>query len=116
MLRRIVVPLDGSRFGEQVLPLATELAERHRAELELVHVFEALAPYLVRGAPPIDPEFDIEMRRSRQAYLDQIADRLRTSSSVEVATTTLDGTEVVSTLAEYLADRHADLVIVTTHG
>src|SRR5690349_6526601 len=116
MLRRIVVPLDGSRFGEQVLPLATELAERHRAELELLHVFEALAPYLVQGAPPIDPEFDIELRRSRQAYLDQVAGRVRASTSVKVSTNTVDGTEVVSTLAEYVADRHADLVIVTTHG
>ena len=116
MLKRIVVPLDGSPFAEQALPLAVDLAERQSADLELVNVFEVYPPYMVQGAPPFDGALDAELRRNRQSYLDRVAARLRKSASVSIECQTLDGLDVVSTLAKHLADRHADLAIVTTHG
>lgn len=116
MLSHIVVPLDGSPSGEQVLPLAIHLAERDHAELELVHVFEALAPFEVQGAPPIDPELDSEITRERQKYLERVAERLRSSSSAKIKTRSLEGSDVVATLTAYLAEVHADLVILATHG
>jgi len=116
MLSHIVVPLDGSPSGEQVLPLAIHLAERHHAELELVHVFEALAPFEVQGAPPIDPELDSEITRERQRYLERVAERLRSSSSAKIQTCSLEGSDVVATLTAYLAEVHTDLVILATHG
>ena len=116
MLKRIVVPLDGSPFAEQALPLAIHLAERQRADLELVNVFEVYPPYMVQGAPPFDGALDAELRRKRQRYLDSVAQRLRKSASLPIECHTLDGLDVVSTLAKHLADRHADLAILTTHG
>jgi nucleotide-binding universal stress UspA family protein len=38
MLRRILVPLDGSRFAEKALPTAFRLSRRDGAQLELVMV------------------------------------------------------------------------------
>lgn len=116
MAQIIVVPLDGSRYAEQALPLAVELAKRQHAELDLVHVFEALPPYLVQGAPPIDPALDMELRRERQQYLEGLADRLRSGAPVNVRCRTLISTDVANTLAEYLAERCADLTILTTRG
>lgn len=116
MLRLIVVPLDGSSFGEQVLPLAVRLAERHHAQLELVHVFEALAPYLVQGAPPIDPRLDFELRRDRASYLSHVAERLRAASAVKADARVVEGTEVATTLAKYCTERRADLAVMATHG
>ena len=54
MLTLILVPLDGSGFGEQALPMAQRLAEREGAVLELVHIGEALAPYRGRRMPARD--------------------------------------------------------------
>ena len=116
MQRCIVVPLDGSRTGEHVLPLAVELAERQHADLELVHAFEALPPYMVQGAPPIDPALDLEIRRQRQRYLEDVAARLQATASVNITCRTLDGTDVVATLADYLAERRPELTILATHG
>src|SRR5690349_4937456 len=115
MLSHIVVPLDGSPFGEQVLPLAVHLAERHHAELELVHVVEALAPYEVQGAPPIDPALDSEIVRERQRYLERVADWLRSESGATIQPRTLEGSDVLETLTAHLAKVHADLVVVATH-
>src|SRR5690349_11335657 len=116
MPRLVVVPLDGSRVGEQVLPLAVDLATRQSAGLELVHVFDALPPYLVQGAPPFDPALDMELRRDRQKYLERVAERLRAAAHLDVTCRMLDGTDVVATLADYLGERRADLAILATHG
>jgi nucleotide-binding universal stress UspA family protein len=116
MLRLILVPLDGSAFGELALPLALRIAERQRAELELVHVYEAIAPYLVQGAPPLDPGLDADLRKDRASYLESVAEWLRRSAAVPVAATLLERDDVATALAEHIAQRHADLVTMTTHG
>jgi nucleotide-binding universal stress UspA family protein len=116
MLRVIVVPLDGSSFGEQPLPTAIQIAERQRAELELVHVYVTLPPYLTQGVPPFDPALDAALRKDRQGYLDSVADWVRKSSSAKVTATLLEGLDVAPTLAAYLTERHADLVVMATHG
>jgi nucleotide-binding universal stress UspA family protein len=116
MLRLILVPLDGSAFGELALPLALPLAARQRAELELVHVYESTTPHLVQGAPPLDPGLDQDLRRDRESYLESVAARVRRSTAVPVTATLLDGDDVAAVLVEHIARRHADLVSMTTHG
>jgi nucleotide-binding universal stress UspA family protein len=116
MLRLILVPLDGSAFGELALPLALPIAERQRAELELVHVYEATPPYLVQGAPALDPGLDQDLKRDRESYLQSVAGWVRRSTAVPVTATLLEGDDVVSVLTDHIARRHADLVAMTTHG
>jgi len=116
MLRLIVVPLDGSPFGEQALPLAIRIAERQRAELELVHVYETIMPFAVQGAPPFDPALDADLRKDRRAYLDSVAQWAGHNTSARVTATILSGDGVAETLAQHLAERHADLAVMATHG
>jgi nucleotide-binding universal stress UspA family protein len=116
MLKLIIVPLDGSEFGEQALPLAILVAERQRAAIELVHVYETLLPFEVQGAPPIDPTLDLDLRRDRQAYLDRIAQWLRETTSAPVTAVILDSDEAAPAIREHVARRHADLVVMATHG
>jgi K+-sensing histidine kinase KdpD len=47
--RRVVVPLDGSRWAESVLPLAVRLAKASEAELLLVHVVPT--PEMIEARP-----------------------------------------------------------------
>ncbi|HEX5830908.1 MAG TPA: universal stress protein [Gemmatimonadaceae bacterium] len=116
MLKLIVVPLDGSGFGEQAIPTAIRLAERERAEVELVHVHETLPPYLVQGASPLDPRLDEDLSKERGSYLHTIAEELRRSTSASVRTPVLEGAATAAVLAEYIARRQADLVVMATHG
>ena len=48
---RILVPLDGSRLAEAVLPAACSLAARLPARLLLLHVLEQSPPAAVHGEP-----------------------------------------------------------------
>jgi nucleotide-binding universal stress UspA family protein len=69
MPKLIIVPLDGSEFGEQAIPIALHVAAAIGAEVELVHVYEAVPPYFTQGAPPLDAALDETLRVEWQHYL-----------------------------------------------
>lgn len=115
MLKLILVPLDGSAFGEQALPMALRIAERERAKLELVHVYEWIPSSRVVSAPTIDPALENELRRSSSEYLDEVAGWLRQTTATPVKVTLLVG-PVGPTLGDHIAARVPDLVVMATHG
>ncbi len=111
MYRSLLVPLDGSPFGEQALPLALGIARRAGASLEVVHVLPPLASVYAS----LEPRLETQMRSRGQDYLDGIARRLQGTAPVHVTTTLLEGLpdEVLETHA---ATRRPDLIVMTTHG
>ena len=52
MYKKILVPLDGSNFSEQVLPYARVIAEAYRAPVELLRITDpdARPPFLPASA------------------------------------------------------------------
>jgi nucleotide-binding universal stress UspA family protein len=114
MIGSILVPLDGSTFGEHALPLATNLARRADAELHLVHVHQIVPPATVAGVTVMDA-IDMHLRQDEQAYLADVARRLTEKCSVRVKTTLLDG-DVTPALQDYASKVGADLVVMSTHG
>jgi len=116
MLKLIIVPVDGSPFGEQALSTAVRVAELHGATLELVHVHVTLPPWRTQNAPVLDPAFDFRVRKDREEYLDGVATKLRTKTHAPVIATTLTSESVSRMLGEHIAERGADLVVMATHG
>jgi nucleotide-binding universal stress UspA family protein len=115
--RSVLVPLDGSPFGEQALPAAISLARRAGVELQLVNVLPPLAsvyteaPLFVNA--PVGEQLRDRQVKLHQAYLEQQRNRIVPLYSA-VRTTLLEG-EVAATLWEQ-ANRNASLVVMTTHG
>src|SRR5260370_5209483 len=91
MYRSILVPLDGSSFGEHALPLALRLARQSGAALQIVHVHGSPAPLYAEGDPAYSAEVDAAMRKSEQAYLDRILERLANRSRTPVQAALLEG-------------------------
>jgi nucleotide-binding universal stress UspA family protein len=108
MYRSIVVPLDGSAFGEHALPFALSLARRAGAQLHLAHVHVPPAPILADAN-------DAELRTSERMYLDGLVQRVEARWDVPITTMLLDG-PVAPTLHVYAIACQADLVVMTTHG
>jgi nucleotide-binding universal stress UspA family protein len=110
--RRIMVPLDGSQYAEQALPLAQELAHEWDASIWLVHV---VSSYPVTGLPrtDIDPEAlsDEQAQRSVQSYLEQVATRL----NVKVHKHVLFG-PVSEHLVAAVQAWNIGHVVMTSHG
>jgi nucleotide-binding universal stress UspA family protein len=114
--RLVLVPLDGSAFAEQALPLATEIARRTGAMLQLAlvhHPVPALATAL--EVPQIASELDQEGRMSESNYLSGVVERVRSTANVAVTSALLDG-PVAEALEEQVSQAGADLVVMTTHG
>lgn len=109
----ILVPLDGSRFGEQALPAALALARRTSAPVELVHVHEP--PRYFGNAPMYDTRLDAERRRGMRERHARFAERLARESGAAVRATFRDG-PVVETLRAYAEEAGAVLLVMTTHG
>jgi nucleotide-binding universal stress UspA family protein len=114
MIRSILVPLDGSTFGEHALPLAASLARRASAVLHLVHVHQVLAPTTIAGVAVIDT-LDLHLRQDEQAYLADVSRRLNEVGPIQVKATLLNG-DVEAALRAYSALVEADLVVMSTHG
>jgi nucleotide-binding universal stress UspA family protein len=115
VIRSVLVPLDGSPFAEQALPLAATIARAFRTKLRLVTVH---AP----PAPPASPDqartyavLDVQLRRAERAYLVTQAERLRKEGPITVVTFVLDD-PVAAAIAEHARGNGVALVVMTTHG
>jgi nucleotide-binding universal stress UspA family protein len=116
MYRSILVPLDGSKFAEQALPLALSIANRSGARLEVVqvHVLYALQQPECSWLP-FDPTEDAIFKDQEQAYLDAIVKRLQKTASVPVSAALANGV-IVEGILERARTKAADLIVMTTHG
>jgi nucleotide-binding universal stress UspA family protein len=71
MYKRLLVPLDGSRLAEAVLPIVERLAPAWNATVLLLHILERHAPEAVHG------ERHLTEAKQAAAYLENIARRLQ---------------------------------------
>lgn len=114
MIRRILVPLDGSVFGEHALPRAVALARRHGAVLDLAHVHEVASLVYLEGVPLIDATVELDGIQSDRSYLDRTVERVR-AAGVDAKASLLDG-PTVAALEGHIEGTDIDLVVMTTHG
>lgn len=115
MIRSIVVPLDGSSFGEQALPVAAAIARRAGARLLLVHAHLPFSLLPSAGTMPVAAVREQELRNQEAEYLDDLARKLAERYSIPVESELLDG-PAVQALDDYVRRIKADLVVMTTHG
>lgn len=111
MYRRILVPLDGSRLAEAVLPVAARLGAAHDARVILLHVLERGAPAAVHG------ERHLRAPDEAGAYLAHVADTL-SAQGVDVTIHAHEVPEghVPRSIASHAAEEDADLILLSTHG
>jgi len=115
MIRSILVPLDGSTFGEHALPTALALASRGRASLQLVHVHQVVPPATVAGVAVMD-DLEMTMRNEERAYLDGLTRKLREMHpEIEISGVLIEG-DVAGALQEQARELGADLVVLSTHA
>jgi nucleotide-binding universal stress UspA family protein len=115
MYRNIVVPLDGSTFAEEALPLAADIAKSTDGSLELVMVHQLIsmaAPFEL----PVDVEVAAAIRQEEQSYLNEKAAAVRARFGVKAVAALRDGIPVAQSLAEYARSCQADLVVLSSHG
>ena len=105
--RRILVPLDGSEFAAEVLPLAKELARLHASEIVLFHSVD-VGVYLdpVPAVSPAETPADVERLFEKfKRRLEGVPVRVRSTMG-----------EPASAILEAAESESVDLIALTTHG
>jgi nucleotide-binding universal stress UspA family protein len=112
MIRSILVPLDGSEFSEQALPLAVELAQRLNAALHMVkvHTLVIAGDNLVHYTA-----LDLEPASEIANYLERISGKVQSQLKSRPVTRVLEGA-VSEALELYANETRCDLIVMTTHG
>ncbi len=108
---RFLVPLDGSRLAESVLPVVQQVASRFQAHVILLHIVEQHPPATIHG------ERHLSGVAQAQTYLEEIATSLRSSGiPVEIHVHEEKENNVAHSIVQHFQELHADLVIMCTHG
>jgi nucleotide-binding universal stress UspA family protein len=117
MYKRIMVPLDGSKLAECVLPHVESLVKAGQVgELVFVRVVEPFN-FLSGETMPRQDEIarlDAQARAEGENYVQNVAGRMK-SNAVTVRGEVLFGKPSVQ-LSEYANNGGFDLVIIATHG
>ncbi len=113
MFRSLMVPLDGSAFGEHALPYALCIARQTDAQIELVRVHQ---PQIPVGPAAIGLELlDAQLREIEEEYLAALRQRLAPVATTSLSTQLIDGL-VADALIAHAHRSNVDLVVMTTHG
>ena len=119
MYKKIMVPLDGSKLAECVLPHVDSLVKGGQVgEVVFVRIVEPYNFTLISEERPPKAEeiirFDAEARAEGEKYVRAVAERGK-SNGVSVKGEVLVGNPSVK-LAEFANDGGFDLVMIATHG
>ena len=111
MLKRLLVPLDGSRLAEAILPAALFFAEHFAATVVLFHVIEESAPANVHG------ERHLAADDEARTYLASLVQRLaRPDVPIETNVHPAKEADVARSITEHTQELNADLVMLSAHG
>jgi len=121
MLKKILVPLDGSKLAECILPYVEELVEKHVAEeVVLLSVTERVQGFRLiedMGSPTeerLAPEAVGKMERQALKYLDRIAKRLE-GKGIKITKEVPLG-DPAREIIIYAEVKGCDLIIMASHG
>jgi nucleotide-binding universal stress UspA family protein len=115
MYHSVLVPLDGSSFGEHALPLAVSIARRANATLQLVHVATTLDAAYGEALLVPDPDLEFMLETRQKAYLERMVGRVKSLAELPVSSVLLHG-ETASAIRQHAVKEKVDLVVMTTHG
>lgn len=111
-LKKILVPMDFSKFSAKALRYAEELAEKFHSELHLLHAFEAV-PIMSGDSVYFPPDVAAQEEEALRKTLDEL--EVHASESVQVVRKLILGHPFVE-IVKYARDNEIDLIVMGTHG
>jgi nucleotide-binding universal stress UspA family protein len=121
MLKKILVPLDGSQLAEQALPYAKSLAQKYEAELILLMVIPPFSlpvladPYGgVLYKYPTEAEIN-KHQEAAQTYLSDLQKSLR-QQNIMTRIQVLEDASTAEGIVNVASREKVDVIVKTTHG
>jgi nucleotide-binding universal stress UspA family protein len=120
MIKKILVPLDGSKLAESVLPFVEELTTKLGAEAVFISITDRVQGYWPYDDPGQPNEIRLvaqgtcTMEEHAAQYL-AIAARGLEGKGVKVTKEVICG-KPAQEIVFYANDNHCDLIVISTHG
>ena len=109
MFKKILVPLDGSRLAEKVLPQVEKISRCCQPE---VHLFQVVVTYEIE--PEKEKAERTRLLRDARLYLEKVAARMG-KKKVKSHAVVAYGKDAVQ-ICEYARKNKFDLIAMATHG
>jgi len=126
MFKRILVPLDGSRFGSRALRYATAIAQHFDAEVILIRVIRHTTPMIAAEAHGVasPAESEIAVQAALEADKQNVArakrylrDKVRAIKSRHIkASYQVTIGEPAQSIMQFSKKENISLIVMTTHG
>ncbi len=117
-LTRILIPLDGSRRAESVLPTAVRLAKSHGAELLLAFVVREPVPTAILrsgGDFEVAQALATRLERTGAGYLEGLTAQMK-REGVSARGRVIRSADERQSLLELSEAERSDLIVVSAHG
>jgi nucleotide-binding universal stress UspA family protein len=116
MIKKIIVPLDGSKLAEKALPHAEMLAQKFEAELILVRGL-LIPPEMIVGGPHamVFHSYAAEEQKEAEAYLKNLLVQLR-HHNLPTRYVIMDAQPAAESIIDLASHEGADLIVMSTHG
>lgn len=118
VIKKILVPMDASKFSFEAANYAVGLAKMHDASVFLIHVVEihpyySLPYYLTAGA---DLMLEKEIKKLADSWFGKIEENARRQNVKASHETLLRRRSVIEAIVSYAKDKKVDLIIIGSHG
>jgi nucleotide-binding universal stress UspA family protein len=117
MYNHVLVPLDGSKIAEQVLPHVQAIANKDATRLTLLRSVSRIPSHTIdldRTAK--SPLLEIRANEAEaQTYLDTVANELRTAG-YQVTTVVIEQNDPHEAIIDFALANGVDIITMATHG
>ena len=129
--RHVLVPLDGSAFAEQALPMAQLICRAYAVPLTLLAVLQPQRPWLAFPLTPASEKQREALRVERERYLRRVARELAAAGiqvdyvvreggsvaeEINALARTLERLETSDAVTEGGLETRESLIVMSTHG
>jgi nucleotide-binding universal stress UspA family protein len=113
-VRHILVPVDFSENTPAILDWAAHLAEEHGSKVTLLHAYHLPVEFQQLEGAYLPPDFWQSVRAEAETSLRRFSADLE-RKKIQVETAVCEG-YAATVIVEEAASRHADLIVIGTHG
>ena len=118
MIKRILVPIDGSPHSKKALEFACDLALKYDAGLHLLHIVQAVTGdyTLVLGGSSVTVNASQEELKKAGASLMESAQNLAEEQGSRVAETHTQGGVPAQRILNYAIEHKVDMIVMGSRG
>jgi nucleotide-binding universal stress UspA family protein len=116
-IRRILVPIDGSKCSLNAAKYAVKLAKDENAQLFCIHVIEGLPYGYVRAPPNVIDQYFKDLQEKAQSWFKEVKDMAKNENVTELKTEIFtDVKSIIESIIDYATSKEEDLIVIGTKG